>query len=244
MKRLAIAACLLMMAGSPAVAGNPPTSRRAWELGLFTWIKRTPAEREAFPNMHPQVVASARLEQALGAVRVLQGSREEPLFIQVEAAGLAKAMAEAFSLAGPGEDLELVSTLKRDPGLLASALTVTARAFLLDGQLNLIVHDARLDGVYSYTLDHRMPEFEIGSRRKASAIVLKAAGADLRRADWVILPLATETPVSSPMPSTQPQSATKPNLEERLRTLKGLWDKNLITEEDYNRRKLEILREI
>lgn len=241
-----------ILAGTALIAASGP--KKAWQISPFTWIKCVPAEPGATPNGHPLKADPAALEQALNSVRFVNGTQEEPLFSTQEAQGLSKILAEALEVAGPNEDLELLSTSKREAWLLDPSLTITARLFAQEGRLNLLVHDTRLDFVYTYYMDFRMPKFIFGSRKTPSPVTLKASGATSRRGDWLELPLravaAPPAPTPKPAPTLSPAPVTptaKPlpaSLEERLRKLKQLRDQDLISEADYQKRKLELLKEI
>ncbi|NTV75495.1 MAG: SHOCT domain-containing protein, partial [Holophaga sp.] len=231
--------------------------RRTWDFGILSYVRRTPAEKGAPPNAHPLAVEPAALAQALASVRFANEAKDDPLFTPAEADAMSKAMAEAFAAAGPGEDLVVLSTLKRESGFFAESFGVTARVFATGGRLNLIVHDTRLDFVYAYNLDNRLPPFEYGSRDKAGAAVLKAPGAEARRADWLVLPLAAAKPAPAPeVPAVAPAPAPKAaepvakapaavpaSIEERLRGLKRFREQDLITEAEYARQKEELLKE-
>ncbi len=258
---VAALALTLLVARVPLTAA-PPSTRHRWDLSLFSYVQRSPAEKGATANSHPLRVSAATLEHVLAEVRFVTAKAEEPLFGRNEVADLARILSEAIYLAGPGEDIELVSTAKREGGFLDSSLTVTARIFLLNGKLNLLVHDARLDFAFTYNIDFRMPKFEFGSRTKPSSVVLKSLEGEVRRSDWLVLPLAATAPVPvaatpapqkiapaaapPPAPALAPAlaPAPAPGLEERLLKLKRLRDQNLITEEDYAKRKQELLKEI
>jgi len=175
-------------------------TRSTWQISAFTWIKRSHGEKGADANGHPLQVDPAALAKAMEAVHFVTGSTEEPLFERTEAEALAKAMAEALSLAKPGEDLELLSTSKRGASILSTSLAVTARVFAVDGKLNLIVHDSRNDFMFQYNLEHMMPRFEYGSRTSASAVVLKDPGAEVRRTDWIAWPVEALGSAANPQP--------------------------------------------
>lgn len=244
-----------------------PTARRSWELGRFTWIKRVPAEAGARPSLHPAAVDPAALQRALSSLQVTVDKEDEPLFTAQESAGLARALAEALALAAPSEDLELVATTNRSSFILASSLTVTARAFMEGGDLHLIFHDVRGDLTYGYHLDGRTPPFTLGARARASAVAVKPGSGSASRPDWVrftLASLAPQVPVPAPpapapaRPTAAPPApapgvpkaapapipAAPSTLEERLLRLKRLRDQNLITEEEYARRKAELLKEL
>jgi hypothetical protein len=210
-----------------------------WEFAPLSYIKRSPAEKGAPANGQPLQVSVEALTRALGTVRVVVKAKEEPLFLPAEVAAIADFMSEALSMAQPGEDLELLSTMTRGRGIFGSSLSVTARVFVLDGKLNLIVHDARLEFLYYPSLsDNRMPNLEFGSRAEAGPTVLKVTDGESPRPDWVVLPLTAPAPPAA-MPS--PRSAS---FEEHLRDLKRFRDLNLITEDEYAKQKQELLRQL
>jgi hypothetical protein len=236
---------LVLLWGPLVAVTAPPATRRTWELSLFTWIRRMPAEKGAPANDHPRRVEVATLAKALGSVRFVSGKAEESLFEPSEAMELGRIMAEALALVEPSEDLELLSTSKRNGGLFDSSLAVTARIFLRQGRLNLIVRDTRLDFMGAYNLDFRMPKFRFGSRTEAGAVILRSEGAESPRPDWLVFPLRAPDSTAAPTQSAGPTAVAPPaSLEGRLRALKQLREQNLITEEDYTRRKQELLKEI
>ena len=238
-------------------------SRTQWKLGEHTWVKRVPAEEGAPPNEHPAKIDRAALQQRLGEVRFLADGQENPLFHKDELASLAEPLREALSLASPGEDLVLLSTHKRGGSFLSSAYGITARLFVQGGQFQILVHDARLDFVDRYRGSQVLPEFHFGARSAASEVILKHPTATARRNDWLSLPLvglAAEAPgtTAAPAPVTMPRppeaapgASTKPRdaaffaeQEERLRTLKRMREENLITEEEYQQKRRDVLKGI
>jgi hypothetical protein len=247
---------LLLVPASLAVAG-PQT---LWDFAPSSQLRRVPAEKGAQPNGQPLKVDAATLARTLASVSFMVKSREEPLFVPAEAVTIADALAEALALAQPGEDLELLSTLARTRGLFAPTRSVTARVFAQDGKVNLIVRDARLEILFYPSLsDHRMPKIDFGSRAKGGDVVLKAPGAETRRADWLVLPLeamapapvpqpvanpaSVPQPVANPAPAAQP-SARSASIEDHLRDLKRFREQDLITEEEYAKQKAELLKSL
>lgn len=236
-------------------------ARTQWKLGEHTWVKRVPAEAGAPLNDHPAKFDRAALQQRLGEVRFLAEGQEIPLFHADELISLAEPLREALSLAGPGEDIVLLSTHKRGGSFLSSAYGLTARLFVQDGQLQLLVHDARLDFVDRYRGSQVLPEFHFGARNLASGIILKHSTATARRNDWLSLPLvglAAEAPGTKaapvpatvpPPPKTAPGASTKARdaaffmeQEERLRALKRMREENLITEAEYQQKRQDVLQ--
>src|SRR6185369_9115050 len=139
--------------------------------------------------------------------------------------------------------------------------------FAQGGMLNLMVHDARLDFVNAYIGSHITPQFDFGTRAKASTVSLQSAGAPNRRGDWIGFPLAAATapaapvltaPAAAPAPLVAPPAvapapapaapAARPRdaafyeeQAQRLKGLKMLRDQGAITEEEYQQKRKEIL---
>jgi len=245
--------------------------RTYWDLGFFTWIRLVPGEAGALPNEHPALLAPEAIQQKLGAIRVQLEDGAEPLFFPQELAELAKPLREALSLAEPGEDLLLVSSSRRGAGLLSAPLTLTARLFVKDGALQVILRDVRHNYADAFHGTNVQPEFPFGSRSKPSQAEMRCEGALRTRPDWLAFPLdglrapaapvpapvvpqpAAETPApralspaaapaAAPAPSGNRDSAFYRAQEERLRSLKRLRDENLITEDEYQAKRQEILK--
>jgi len=251
-----VVACLAAV----TLAAAGPT-RGQWKLGEHTWVKRVSAEAGAPLNEHPARVDGTVVRQFLGEVRFLADGQEMPLFHKDELASLAEPLREALSLASPGEDLVLLSTHKRGGSFLSSAYGITARLFVQGGQFQILVHDARLDFVDRYRGSQVLPEFHFGARSAASAVILKHPTATARRSDWLSLPLvglaaeapgttAAPAPVTMPRPpEAAPRASTKPRdaaffaeQEGRLRALKRMREENLITEDEYQQKRRDVLQ--
>jgi len=134
------------------------------------------------------------------------------------------------------------------------------------GELQLIVRAARLEFYDAYRGTHQPPRFEFGSRTASGSASLRSAGATNRRGDWLSIPLvpvavqaapaspagpAAATPAAvapAPAPAAAPvarkplDAAGAEDIERRLETLKRLRDKGLITEEEYQHKRKEILQ--
>ena len=117
---------------------------------------------------------------------------------------------------------------------------------LVGGALQLIVHDTRFEFFDTYRGTRNPPRFIYGSRSSASAVVLEAADTTSRRADWVsIAAAAAPAPVAKPVePAAAPSKAPEKSddIERRLETLKRLRDKNLISEDEYQQKRKELLQ--
>ena len=171
---------VMALAQVSALASEPDQTQ--WRLANFTWLKLVPAESGAAANAHPATFSDEALVAALGPVQATVEGQNIPLFAKDELKGLARPLREALALAKPGEDVILLSTFKRGGGFMEMPVGLTARLFVVDGALNLIVHDARLTFMDRYSADRTLPTFEYGSRAAASGVALAAATATRRRA--------------------------------------------------------------
>jgi len=245
-------------------AGEAP--RWQWKLGDFTWIKRQPAEPGAVANAHPVRIDAEALRQELSAIRFISGADSKALFDKDELVPLLEAFREALAVAGPGDDLVLLSTHRRGGGFLSTPYGLTARFFVLEGGLNVIVHDTRLEFLDRYHGMQVLPEFLFGSRATASGVELQSPTASSKRKDWLSIPLerlvapqrlpaavlVAPPPKASPAPApSMPEAAPKAKdaaffeeQEKRLRALKRMREENLITEEEYQQKRREILQNL
>ena len=258
---LLMATLLLPLLAAPATRAAAP-GRTQWKLATFTWIKRVPAEPGAPANTQPATVTEASLTATLAPVLAQVDDQTIPLFAPDELQGLVKALGEALALAQPGEDLILLSTHKRGGGFLAQAVGLTARLFVRDGALNLIVRDARLSFMDRYAAENTLPTFAYGSRTQPSEARLSAPGATQRRGDWLVLPLAVPesvkaaapvpaaapAPIAAPAPLAAPAPAAPHDAayfeaqRERLKALKQLRDEGLLTEAEYQAKREAIVK--
>lgn len=246
-------------------------ARTQWNLGEFSHVKLVSAEPGAAPNAQPVSLAPGSLAALLSSVRATLEGKEVPLFYKDEVADLAPALSEALAQAGPDQDVVLVSTSRRGHYLMR-AEGLTARIFVRDGALNLLVHDARLAFMDAWLESNTLPTFVFGSRTQPGDADLQAPGAQRVRPDWLALPLASAatalppapapTPAAAPLPATPaptPGMASAPapkpapsaqeeaayqTTAERLRTLKRLRDDHLITEAEYQARREAILKSL
>ncbi len=238
--------------------------RRAWQIGEFKTVQLVARESGSEANQQPVSVQPEWLRQQLAYVRTTVNGPAVPLFSADELADLIEPIAQALSVAEPGDDLLLLSTSRRGEGILTAPLGITARLFAQGGNLNLIVRDARLDFVNNYRGTHIAPQFTFGSRSEAGRAVVQSANATSRRADWLAIPLTAGTPVAAPAVAQQlvlqPAQAAPPltavptapaakprdpaffeEQEQRLQALKRMRDKGLISEEEYQQKRKEIL---
>ncbi len=258
MKRMVQTLALLLPLGIVPMAQAAAPGQTKWELNNFTWLQRVPAEPGAPANAQPASLSTEAIQASLGSVQALVDKETVVLFSKEETKALAKILSEALALAQPREDLILLSTSKRGGGFMEIAVGVTARLFVRDGALNLIVHDARLHFMERYAADRTLPTFVYGSRKTTAGENLQAPGATRLRGDWLAFPVvaapgptsvaaipAAIVPVATAPPTSAPATRDAAFYEaqtQRLQALKRLRDENLLSEAEYQEKREAILK--
>ena len=288
-RALAVLACCALLSATPAQAGlmdklfgaDTPASpaapaapavrgQRLWAIRDFTRVELVAREAGAPDNQHPAQVSTDALRQQLAQIEFTGPSGRLPLFTADEAGDLATPLAQALGSAGPDDDVLLLSSSRREGGILGAPKAVTARIFVQGGSLQIIVNEARHDFYDLYRGTEVQPKFSYGSRTAAGTAVLQSTGATNRRPDWISIPLqqggtaapavARPTPLPAapapaaplqaapsaapPAPRRSLDAAGSDDFERRLETLKRLRDKNLITEDEYQQKRKEILQQL
>jgi hypothetical protein len=276
---LAIAlSCCALLAAAPAHAGlmdklfgqnaspsdvpKAAAGQRLWAIREFTQIELVAREPGAPENQQPIQLPTEALRQQLAQIEFNGPGGRLPLFTADEIGDLVTPIVQALAAAGPGDDLLLLSSYRREGGILGAPKAVTARLFVQGGSLQMIVHDARYDFYDLFRGTHVQPKFSYGSRAAAGTASLQGPGATNRRPDWIAMPLqgpstpaaaptpmqatplpaAAAAPAAVPAPRKPMDSAGADDIERRLETLKRLRDKNLITEDEYQQKRKEILQ--
>jgi len=259
---------LLAQAQDPGQANSGATTsrQRVWSLHEFTRIELVPREAGAEPNQHPATLQVDALRQQLAQIQSVGRNGAQPLFGTDELGELVGPLTQALGRAGPGDDVVLLSSARRAGDMLMSPTAVTARLFVQGGKLQFIVRDARLEFYDTYRGTNVAPRFSYGSRKAAGGVTLQSAAATNLRPDWLAIApqgavAANAAPAPAPAalaPAPAPAttgSATAPaparkaldaagaeDIERRLETLKRLRDRGLISEEEYQQKRKEILQ--
>lgn len=269
----AMAAGVLDSLFGKSAAGDAAADRqRVWNLDEFTSVRVAAKEQGAAANAHPSQLDAAAVRSALVSIRSRVRKGDELLFDAAELDPLVPVLVRAFGLAGPNEDVLLLSTARRGGGALATPQAVTARLFVQGGALQFIVNDTRLDFIETQRRTHVNPRFSFGSRSSAGKATLSSEAASSVRSDWLAFPVgkvgasdspsavkaspatASVTPVAAVAATPPPvapanaapgsPAAVGEEIEQRLLTLKRLRDKNLISEDEYQQKRRELLQRL
>lgn len=255
---LALTAGLPLPAAAQSTAAEASISPRVreWRIDELTVVRLAPREPGSdAANAHPAAVAPEVLRRALGSITTVVRGRTENLFSNDELDDLVGPLVQALAAAGPGQDVELLSTARRHGNILSTPYGVTARLFVGEEGLNVIVHDARLDFFHAYRATKVLPRFQHGSRAQAGPSAVASPQGQARRADWLVFSLqpAVAAPAAVAVPAVVPGPAAAAvparrderfyeEQEQRLRGLQRLREQGLITEEELQRKRREILQ--
>ena len=249
-----------MLAQDQSQVPGATSKQRSWPIHEFTRIELVQREAVAEPNQHPATLQADALRQQLAQIQSVGRNGAQPLFAPDELGELVLPLTQALGRAGPGDDVLLLSGARRAGNMFVSPTAVTARLFVQGGQLQFIVHDARLEFYDTYRGTQTAPRFTYGARKAAGGVTVQSAAATNARSDWLAIPLqgtapATAAPAPAALAPAPAATATAPppvrkaldaaaaeDIERRLETLKRLRDKGLISEDEYQQKRKEILQ--
>ena len=268
-RQLVIASSALALFAAITCAADAPRDVVVLWSANDQWVKIEPQDDAAAPpNDHPVQLASEAISNALAALRIrivdedTAAEAQRSVFTSEELRNLAPRIASGLAKAGPAQDVTF-STIGSHPraagGLVKDPGVNAGRVFYDDGKLNVIFGELqsgyRKRNVYGQRTEDFTPRRQ-GSRTKAAEnewAVAARPGVELHssaggvRSDWVeIAPAAATAPAATAAGSGEGPAATKSgaDIEQRLKTLKELRDKNLISEEAYRAKMQELLSEL
>ena len=266
MKLVIASGALALVAAITCAADAPRDVVVLWSAN-DQWVKIEPQDdAAASPNDHPAQLASEAISNALAALRVrivdedAAAEAQRSVFTAEELRNLAPQIASGLAKAGPRQDVTF-STIGSHPraagGLVKDPGVNAGRVFYDDGKINVIFGEVqsgyRKRNVYGQRTEDFTPRRE-GSRTKAAEhewLLAVRPGIELHstaggvRNDWVEIDaaaVASGAAAVSQAPAAPTQSGA--DLEQRLKTLKELRDKNLISEEAYRAKMQELLSEL
>jgi hypothetical protein len=235
--------------------------------GTFNYVRIERAEDGATPNQHPVDLNDDDLAHMLAAVRL--GSK--PLLDKTDLEDIVPHLVVALSQASPQQDVSFAVAGKHSPfGLLAARDITTGRLFNTPSGLHLIVGLAHKPFEDQFKAGGPLIPFEPGRRAgplpDAVELKLAPAAGTLARADWVVLrpgaiavapaPAQAPTqaapapaPVPAPVPPAAKPIASEPTpaearfreISERLKTLERLRDAGLITPQEYEHKRKQVV---
>jgi hypothetical protein len=266
-RRLLLASGALALVAAVTCAADTREVIVLWSAN-DQWVKIEPQDdAAASPNDHPAQLASEAVSNALAALRIrivdadTAAETQRSVFTAEELRNLAPRIASGLAKAGPRQDVTF-STIGSHPraagGLVKDPGVNAGRVFYDDGKINVIFGELqsgyRKRSVYGQRTEDFTPRQQ-GSRSKAAEhewVLAARPGVELHsnaggvRNDWIEIDgaavAAGSAALSQARAAATPQSGV--DLEQRLKTLKELRDKNLISEEAYRAKMQELLSEL
>lgn len=238
-------------------------ARVIFRKGPNTWVKITRANKRILPLEHPKTFTSEQMAAALASLCYFRPDafgfsskkgKEYALFTEEEIRLIAAPAAQALGQAGPEEWVDFSVYAFRGQNLLGTFRQTDGVIFVKNGRLNVALRNiAEKTGTDQQTLNTYDPTRGYRSLTRLVAI----PGQEQVGKNWVTMdparipkpakPAAPEgvAPAAAgpaPAPSASAaQEQPQRSVEERLRELQDLYDKGLITEEEYRKKREEIL---
>jgi len=214
-------------------------------------------------NGHPVSLDEGQIRMAFNSLEFMSPGKEgsSPVFEDAELDVLARYLPTALAQAGPGEDVAfaVVGNFKAVYGLAKEQMYTSGRVFYREGKLNIIFGE--IHGKYWPNADRRLHPLAPGSRSKPTvhtwALLIQPdqefhSGPEGQRTDWVVLDLASmearaamgEKAATTQAPAAVPYYGAQKSVEERLQILNDLKNKKMITNEEYEQKRLDILKDL
>lgn len=272
--RVVIASSALALVATITCAASAPRDVVVLWSANDQWVKIEPQDdAAASPNDHPTQLTSEAIGNALAALRIRStdedrtAEAQRSVFTAEELRNIAPHIAAGLAKAGPRQDVTFstIGSYPRSGGGLVKDPGVNAgRVFYDEGKINVIFGELQSGYRKRLVYGQRTEDFtprEEGSRAKAAendwaltahpGIELHSNAGGVRN-DWVEIDTAAVAAGAAAV-SQAPAAATPPaataakssaDIEQRLKTLKELRDKNLITEEAYREKMQALLSEL
>lgn len=261
-----LAGCGLLGSRDAAVEAPLPGEVSPNSYGVYTSDNYLYVGRESqdesqasvAPNDHPVEIPARRIRAWLRDLEVRPEEGGQPLSLvpAEQLSELSAIVAQALGDARPDEDVVFHVFRATGSWFGGERRVTTARVFRRHGALNLIFGD--LDDFYSEQVNRELHPLKPGSRDSESELSGKVVESPRvafvdNREDWIRVdapsvaakPARSSPTIAAPAPVSAPASTSQDprwtQLEERLLILDGLRRKGLISQEDYETKKQELL---
>lgn len=229
-------------------------------------ILLVPIEKGANNNQHPLTINSEKLCHLLESITVKKNKDDAgPLFPAKAQEELCGVLSEALNQATPEQDIVLHYIHPVYRGMMVDAQISSVRIFVADDQLNFVFgamrqefgtirkqFDTQGDNDFTENMWHfdaAIPVVNTGSRFISSDL----AGGSLNagrvgkllegKKNWLVFPLGNTPTMQANASTTKIEKASTVTMpvEERLKKLQQLKDKNLISDLEYQEKRKQIL---
>lgn len=234
--------------------------------GQFGYVHLEKIESGASLNDHPYSISDEDLKTVLSKLQVKILGVEEPLFNEEELNDVTPSLSQGLINARTDQDVTFAVVGKHGASRFNTA--ISGRLFIKNDQLNIIFNEVRGEFEPEFRSLGVVRPFLPGSRNKPSQVTISTS-ADISyptsgRRDWVAI-AANAIPNTTPVPRSPQKAApaaapasvapapvspsTSPtpdyqDIEKRLTVIKDLKQKGLITEQEYDQKRKEILKNL
>ena len=209
---------------------------------------------------HPRELTEQEMDQILSNYlysdyQFFSWRKPKPVFVEIERQKLRANLSEAFAQAGPDQWIVFSSTAKKRDFLLPTPRLTDGILFFKDNELHMVLINLNWEQVdyEEKRLGDPRSNFTLGSLKLVPGDHQRIPEVDVtdktfkrEHRNWIITDVdALLAPEPEPVPEpVEPAEPAEPTIEERLKELQRLFEQGLITEEEYNRKKEEILQEL
>lgn len=245
-----------------------------WDAGEYGFVRIEGAEDARSANDHPVNLDPKEIRTLLGEIEVKRQGKKKPIpvFDDQDLDRLTERLATALAEAGPNQDVTFaIASQKGMVSLISPRAVTTGRMFYKNGRLNIIfgiVHgefdsQLRATGILRpFTPGSREKRIETGwSIQPGDTMQYAEAG----REDWIqsltgsdtMASLTRQPDTTSLLPGSGSQQPVKPNvelyqqenpyyqdIENQLMGLLRLRRLDLITEEEYQKKRSQIINQL
>jgi len=252
----------VFLAASSACAFSLSKTEVIFKEGRDTWVKIKRGNKKLRPFDHPCEWSEEEIKQAFSTVRYTRTSsmakllkkdeKNFELFTEEEIDKLAGYIVEAFSRADSDGWVDFSISIFRGQLIIGSHYVTDGVMFVKDGKLNIAFRNIN----QKKAPDEELNTYDPTKGFRAMVELVKMPGQELREENWVVMdardlpqPVKTVTDDDEKIKdgeNGEKQKTVQPEktVKERLTELQELYDNGLITEEEYNKKRKEILEDL
>lgn len=245
---IVIAGTVLLASGAYAALFTQP--KVVFRKGPDTWVKIAKGNPKVGPFEHPHEIKAEELSRVLRSIKFFSPSpftlngkdgEEQTLFEESDMEIIAEPLAKALNQAGPGEWVDFSLTVFRGAQFFGSFRQTDGVMFWKEGKLQIAFRNVSTKTEPGQTLNTYDPTRGYRSLSK----LLAGEGIALKAENWIMIDPAA-VPVVAPAPEPGAPVAAPPpkSVKDRLLELEQLKKDGLVTEEEYQQKRKEILDEL
>jgi hypothetical protein len=251
------------LASQAAYSFSLTKTKVIFSKGPDTWVKITRARKKMRPLDHPHKFTDQQMKSLLDSLMYFQpgffsvtGKRGKvfDLLTEEEMEIMAAPLVEAFEKADSEQWVDFSVNTFRGQMLIGSFRQTDGVMFVKDGKLNIVIRN--IAEKKSPTEELATYDPTIGYRGMSH--LEKMPSAELKEDNWLVIDLESfyeadkeeraaqeEKKAEEEEPAREgPEKKQDFSVKERLRMLQELYDEGLITEQEYNMKRKEVLEEL